>query len=66
MEFKGNDFVRVIPMKFKHGHLLELEKHTVLFKVPERQKTDDVPQPARGTSPLKAGGSGILNREAWW
>ncbi len=42
MEFKGNDFVRVTPVKLKQDYLLELEKNLVLCRVNIPRPTDDV------------------------
>jgi len=42
MEFKGNEFVRVSPLKIKKDVLLELEKNLILVRAPERKHTDDI------------------------
>jgi len=42
IEFKGEDFVRVNPMKIKRDYLMELEKNLVLVHVMDRKKSGDI------------------------
>lgn len=42
IEFKGNDFIRVNPLRIKNDTLLELEKHLVLVNLGERKKSGDI------------------------
>jgi D-glycero-alpha-D-manno-heptose-7-phosphate kinase len=42
IEFKGNDFVRVNPVKIKNDYLLELEKHLVLAFVGARGESGKI------------------------
>jgi D-glycero-alpha-D-manno-heptose-7-phosphate kinase len=42
IEFRGDDFVRVNPVKMKKDHLLELEKNLLLVHVMERSKSGDI------------------------
>jgi D-glycero-alpha-D-manno-heptose-7-phosphate kinase len=43
IEFKGNDFVRVNPLRLPEDYLLEFEKHLVLVQLPEaRGQSDNV------------------------
>jgi D-glycero-alpha-D-manno-heptose-7-phosphate kinase len=41
-EFKGNDFVRINPLKIKRDVLLDLEKHLVLVNIGTRRKSGNV------------------------
>lgn len=42
IEFRGNDFVRVNPVRMKRDHLLELEKNLILVHVMERKRSGDI------------------------
>lgn len=42
LEFKGHDFVRVIPLRIKQDYIYELEKHTILIRGPPRKLTDQI------------------------
>ncbi|VVB50997.1 Mevalonate kinase [uncultured archaeon] len=42
MEFKGNDFVRINPLRIRRDNLLELEKNIVLVHAQEREKSGDI------------------------
>lgn len=43
IEFRGNDFVRVNPLRLPKDYLLELEKHLILIKLPtNRGRSGDV------------------------
>ncbi|MFH0863178.1 MAG: hypothetical protein V1875_09160 [Candidatus Altiarchaeota archaeon] len=42
IEFRGDDFVRVNPVRMKREHLLELEKNLILVHVMERKKSGDI------------------------
>jgi len=42
IEFKGNDFIRINPLRLKKDHLLELEKHLVLVNLGERRSSGDI------------------------
>ena len=42
IEFKGNDFVKVNPIKVSRDHILELEKNLVLVNIGEREKSGDI------------------------
>ncbi|MFH1171021.1 MAG: hypothetical protein V1778_00590 [bacterium] len=43
LEFRGNDFVRVNPLRLPEDYLLELEKHLVLVRLPgDRCQSGDV------------------------
>jgi D-glycero-alpha-D-manno-heptose-7-phosphate kinase len=42
IEFRGDDFVRVNPIRMKRDHLLELEKNLLLVHVMDRKKSGDI------------------------
>jgi len=42
IEFRGEDFVRVNPVRIKRDYLLELEKNLILAHVMEREKSGDI------------------------
>ncbi len=42
IEFRGEDFVRVNPVRMKRDRLLELEKNLILVHVMERKKSGDI------------------------
>ncbi len=42
IEFKGDDFVRVNPVKIRREHLLELEKNTLLVHIMNRSASGDI------------------------
>ena len=42
MEFKGNDFVKISPLKLSKDVLLELEKNLVLVNIGERRDSGDI------------------------
>jgi len=42
IEFRGDDFVRVNPVRLKRDHLLELEKNLILVHVMDRKKSGDI------------------------
>ena len=42
IEFRGEDFVRVNPVRMKRDHLLELEKNLLLVHVMDRSKSGDI------------------------
>ena len=42
IEFRGDDFVRVNPVRIKRDHLLELEKNLLLVHVMDRSKSGDI------------------------
>ena len=42
IEFKGEDFVRVNPIRMSKGNIMELEKNMVLVHVMDRKKSGDI------------------------
>lgn len=42
IEFKGNDFVKVNPLRLKFDHMLELETNTLLLNMGQRQDSGDI------------------------
>jgi len=42
IEFEGNDFARVNPIRVLRDHVLELEKNLVLVNIGEREKSGDI------------------------
>lgn len=42
IEFKGNDFVKVNPLRLKFDHILELETNLLLLNIGQRQDSGDI------------------------